>query len=123
LLYAEAIYLQAERSPMPELRLVVLALQDRLAYGPTFEAAMHSLFDGAPSSTSGVQAPLATAQAGVQPEVPQQAPHGDRNARISEAAKDLSDYQRLTAEGKLSAAGEKLEQLKRALDELTANKQ
>ena len=24
---------------MPELRLVVLALQDRLAYGPTFEAA------------------------------------------------------------------------------------
>src|SRR6185369_708984 len=34
LLYAEAIYLQAERSPMPELRLVVLALQDRLAYGP-----------------------------------------------------------------------------------------
>ena len=40
LLYAEPIYLQAERSPMPELRLVVLALQDRLAYGPTFEAAM-----------------------------------------------------------------------------------
>ena len=25
---------------MPELRLVVLALQDRLAYGPTFESAM-----------------------------------------------------------------------------------
>ena len=40
LLYAEPIYLQAERSPMPELRLVVLALQDRLGYGPTFEAAL-----------------------------------------------------------------------------------
>src|SRR5205807_2035219 len=39
LLYAEPIYLQAERSPMPELRVVVLALQDRLAYGPTFESA------------------------------------------------------------------------------------
>src|SRR4029450_4247742 len=36
LLYAEPIYLQAEHSPMPELRLVVLAMQDRLAYGPTF---------------------------------------------------------------------------------------
>ena len=46
LLYAEPIYLQAERSPMPELRLVVLALQDRLAYGPTFEAALASLFGG-----------------------------------------------------------------------------
>jgi uncharacterized membrane protein (UPF0182 family) len=42
LLYAEPIYLQAERSPMPELRLVVLALQDRLAYGPTFESAMRA---------------------------------------------------------------------------------
>ena len=40
LLYAEAINLQAVRSPMPERRLVVLALQDRLAYGPTFESAM-----------------------------------------------------------------------------------
>ncbi|MGB6687111.1 MAG: UPF0182 family protein, partial [Terracidiphilus sp.] len=53
LLYAEPIYLQAERSPMPELRLVVLALQDRLAYGPTFEAALASLFGGAESSLSG----------------------------------------------------------------------
>ena len=50
LLYAEPIYLQAERSPMPELRIVVLALQDRLAYGPTFEAALSSLFgESAPS--------------------------------------------------------------------------
>src|SRR5260221_893873 len=52
LLYAEPIYLQAERSPMPELRLVVLALQDRLAYGPTFESAMTALFGGGTSSMS-----------------------------------------------------------------------
>ena len=50
LLYAEPIYLQAERSPMPELRLVVLALQDRLAYGSTFESALAALFGGAGSS-------------------------------------------------------------------------
>ena len=50
LLYAEPIYLQAERSPMPELRIVVLALQDRLAYGPTFEAALAALFGQAPST-------------------------------------------------------------------------
>src|ERR1035438_3652625 len=52
LLYAEPIYLQAERSPMPELRLVVLALQDRLAYAPTFEAALASLFGSETSSLS-----------------------------------------------------------------------
>ena len=38
---------------------------------------------------------------------------------IAEAAKNLSDYQRLTAEGKLGEAGQKLEQLKRTLDELS----
>ena len=57
LLYAEAIYLQADRSPMPELRLVVLALQDRLAYGTTFEAALSSLFSGTESSITTVAQP------------------------------------------------------------------
>ena len=32
--------------------------------------------------------------------------------------KDLADYQRLTAEGKLGEAGQKLEALKRKLDAL-----
>src|SRR4029450_13598383 len=44
LLYVEPIYLQAERSPMPELRLVVLATQEKLSYGQTFGEAMNSLF-------------------------------------------------------------------------------
>jgi len=42
------------------------------------------------------------------------------NVLIAGAAKDLAEYQRLTAEGKLAEAGEKLEQLKRKLDELNA---
>jgi uncharacterized protein len=119
LLYAEPIYLQAERSPMPELRLVVLALQDRLAYGPTFESAMRSLFAGEESSlraaTASVEAApsAATAPSAGKPVV-------DVNALIAGAAKDLADYQRLTAEGKLAEAGQKLEQLKRKLDELSS---
>src|SRR5437763_1809567 len=44
LLYVEPIYLKAERSPMPELRLVVLATQDRLAYGNNFDEALNNLF-------------------------------------------------------------------------------
>jgi hypothetical protein len=47
-------------------------------------------------------------------------PAADLNALIAEAAKDLADYQRLTAEGKLGEAGQKLEELKRALDKLNA---
>ena len=124
LLYAEPIYLQAERSPMPELRLVVLAVQDRLAYGPTFESAMSALFGGAASSLSA--APVSTGPVSTGPAAHLPAPAGspqpaaDLNALIAEAAKDLADYQRLTAEGKLGEAGQKLEELKRALDKLIA---
>ena len=125
LLYAEPIYLQAERSPMPELRLVVLALQDRLAYGPTFESAMAALFGGATSSLSApaTSAPSTTAATEAARGAPASAmpqPAGDLNALIAEAAKDLADYQRLTAEGKLGEAGQKLEELKRTLDKLNA---
>jgi uncharacterized protein len=63
-LYAEPIYLQAERSPMTELRLVVLALQDRLAYGPTFASALAALFGGAASSTSAAATSAEPAQRG-----------------------------------------------------------
>jgi len=117
LLYAEPIYLQAERSPMPELRLVVLALQDRLAYGPTFESAMAALFGGAVSSMSAAAVPAESVRrAPASAASPQ--PAADLNALIAEAAKDLADYQRLTAEGKLGEAGQKLEELKRAIDKL-----
>ncbi|MGA3263798.1 MAG: UPF0182 family protein [Terracidiphilus sp.] len=116
LLYAEPIYLQAERSPMPELRLVVLALQDRLAYAPTFEGALASLFGSEGSSlTSTEAAPAAPASAGA----PQ--PAQDLNALIAQAGKDFSDYQRLTAEGKLAEAGQKLDDLKRMLDKMSAH--
>ena len=118
LLYAEPIYLQAQQSPMPELRLVVLALQDRLAYGPNFETALAALFGGQPSSltvtTSSAQAgseqpaaPAASASAG-----------SNRAALIAAAAQDLSDYQSLTAQGKLAEAGQKLQDLKNKLNQL-----
>jgi hypothetical protein len=121
LLYAEPIYLQAERSPMPQLRLVVLALQDRLGYGTTFDEAMTSLFGG--GTTAEAAAPPAggpsalarppgrpgTRGAELSPEV---------QALIDQAASDLADYQKLTAEGKLGDAGKKLESLKRSLEAL-----
>ena len=126
MLYAEPIYLQAERSPMPELRIVVLALQDRLAYGPNFETALSALFGntastlGAPvaASQAPVAAPTTTAPGDVA------SPAAGANAAsstqdlIRAAAQDLEAYQRLTAEGKLGEAGQRLETLKQKLTEL-----
>jgi uncharacterized membrane protein (UPF0182 family) len=119
LLYAEAIYLQAERSPMPELRLVVLALQDRLVYAPTFEAALTELFGAA--GTSAI-APAPASATAVREPAAASASSAEIQKLIAEAAQNLTDYQRLTAEGKLGEAGQKLEQLKRTLDELSKRK-
>jgi uncharacterized membrane protein (UPF0182 family) len=124
LLYAEPIYLQAAQSPMPELRLVVLALQDRLAYGPTFESALASLFGGQTSSLSAnpdqsAQADQsAPAQSTPTSTTPQ--PTATQRSLIQQASQDFDDYQRLTAQGKLSEAGQKLDDLKRTLSQLSA---
>jgi len=122
LLYAEPIYLQAERSPMPELRLVVLALQDKLAYAPTFEAALASLFGTQSSSLTASDssaAPQSPTQPGAQSSTtPAQAT--DLKSLVTQAGRDFSDYQHLTSEGKLSEAGQKLDDLKRTLDKLNA---
>ncbi len=115
LLYAEPIYLQAERSPMPELRLVVLALQDKLAYGPNFESALNALFGG---GTSSLSAAAPTQPAAVTP--PAGGPVTDLHGLIAEASRDFADYQRLTAEGKLGEAGQKLDELKSVLGKLSA---
>ena len=113
LLYAEPLYLQAERSPMPELRLVVLALQDQLAYAPTFEGALASLFGSGSSSLSATETPQAAPVAAGAAQ-----PAQNLDSLIAQASRDFSDYQRLTAAGKLSDAGQKLDDLKRVLDKL-----
>ena len=123
LLYAEPIYLQAQTSSMPELRLVVLALQDKLAYGPTFEAALASLFGGTGSSLSASETAQAPAPTVATAKGVAAAPAAtDINGLIEAAGKDFNDYQRLTAEGKLGEAGQKLDQVKRDIEALNAHK-
>ena len=127
LLYAEPIYLQAVRSPMPELRIVVLALQDRLAYGATFESAMASLFGTQPSTLaaplpSSTQTRPAQDSRNAAPATPAAPINPDLDGLISDAARDLADYQRLTAEGKLGEAGQRLEALKLKLEALQSRR-
>jgi hypothetical protein len=140
LLYAKPIYLQAERSPMPQLRLVVLALQEQLGYGPTFEAAMSNLFGegslqdatataaaGGTGSTLTMPGPSPSSASASGPGSPGPAPGGVALAPgvqtlIDKAARDLADYQRLTAAGKLGEAGLRLESLMKTLDQLKSQK-
>ena len=120
LVYVEPIYLQANTSPMPELRLVVLATQDKLAYGQNFAEAMNGLFGEsakAPEQTKpqsdSTQPPASTAQ-------PTPSPANTQNLQqlVNQAIQEFDDYQRLTSQGKLGEAGQKLEQHKRTLEEI-----
>jgi uncharacterized membrane protein (UPF0182 family) len=137
LLFVEPIYLQATSSPMPELRLVVLATQDRLGYGTNFQEAMASLFGDAGSppvpgeaakpSEGAAPGPAPGASPTVSPggEVPRQptptaSPAQTQTVQqlINRAVQEFEEYQRLTSQGKLGEAGQKLEQHKRTLEEL-----
>ena len=122
LLYVEPIYLKAERSPMPELRLVVLATQDRLAFGANFDEAMNSLFGE--SATKATEAPP---ESGSQPNAkpspqsttsPQPSATPNVQQLINRAIQEFDEYQKLTSEGRLGDAGKKLEEHKRTLEEL-----
>ncbi len=112
LLFVEPIYLQAVRSPMPELRLVVLATQERLTYAANFDTALSQLMGEAPKA--GVKEEQ-TGKPGEKPAAP-----SSSNELIKQAGQVFADYQRLTAEGKLGEAGQKLDELKRILAQLQA---
>ncbi|HYX30207.1 MAG TPA: UPF0182 family protein [Pyrinomonadaceae bacterium] len=121
LLYVEPIYLKAERSPMPELRLVVLATQDRLAYGANFDEALANLFGEAATKPTAAENKAATppANPNASPQ-PGQLPPATATVHqlINRAVQEFDEYQRLTSEGKLGEAGKKLEEHKRTLEEL-----
>lgn len=123
LLYVEPVYLQAERSPMPELRLVVLAIQERLGYGQSFDEAMSNLF-GEAGKTSPQPQQSTPGQTADKPVDGKPAPPASPvpvetvQKLIIKAVQEFDDYQRLTAQGKHAEAGQKLEQHKRTLEEL-----
>jgi len=117
LVFVEPVYLQAERSPMPELRLVVVATQEKLGYGPTFNDAMTSLFGEAAQAARPAE-PGPT----VPGETPKPSPTGTPSQNLQElvnrAIQEFDDYQRLTSQGKLGEAGQKLEQHRHTLEEI-----
>ncbi|HEV7843975.1 MAG TPA: UPF0182 family protein, partial [Pyrinomonadaceae bacterium] len=124
LFYVEPIYLKSERSPMPELRIVVAATQERLGYGQSFQEALTSLIGQSTKPAEqkpGEQQKPTTAEETKQP-APTQTPATplpqNTQQLINRAAEEFADYQRLTSEGKLGEAGQKLEALKKTLEEL-----
>ena len=125
---------------MPELRIVVLATHEKLAYGQNFTEAMTNLFgEAATQITPGQATSSSSGQAGSSPSgqagtasgqpassssspqpgpSPGATPPQNLQQLIDRAIQEFDDYQRLTAQGKLGEAGQKLEQHRRTLEEI-----
>lgn len=139
LLYVQPLYLQADAKSSPEIALVILATQDDLAWGTTFKQALLNL-TGTPATQSTTQAAsrdlaansgsgtstnsgtstTATSDSNTaRPTVQDSAPvDANRRQLIDRAAADLDAYQKLTSAGRYSEAGQRLESLKKNLDQL-----
>jgi len=57
LLYVEAIYLQAERGRLPELKRVIVASGDRIVMGPTLAQSLIAIYAGLPAEEPTIIAP------------------------------------------------------------------
>jgi hypothetical protein len=66
-LYVEPVYLQAERSQLPELKRVIAATGNKIAMEVSLEAALTSLFGSKPGVASPVVAPSTTPGAAAPP--------------------------------------------------------
>ena len=118
LLFVEPVYLQAEQSPMPELRVVVLATQEKLAFGQTFTEALNSLFGEAAKAAEAAASSAKANETAAPAAAPSATPAQDLQQLVNRAIQEFDDYQRLTSQGKLGEAGQKLEQHKRTLEEI-----
>ena len=103
--------------------MVVLATQDRLGYGKTFDEAMTSIFGDLgrpPNEQKPEPSPDKTVETTPQPGVTSGPSVQGSSAQqlLDKAVREFEEYQRLTSQGKLGEAGQKLEQHKRTLDDL-----
>jgi len=123
LLYVEPFYLQSAdgSSKLPELRQVAVASQDQLKAAKTFDEALSLLVPGvAPRQTPAPSlASKSETQPPTKPTGPSQPAVGspDIDRLLRQVQQLISDYERLSAEGKHREAGEKLDQLKQVLAE------
>jgi len=110
LIYVEPVYLVSANSQLPELKIIIVAYQDRLAFALTLEEALNQVF-GKPSTK------VAVAEGGA----PAALPFLEDIGRLVEQA--LENYDAAVEklqQGDFASYGELIMQLKADLEKLSA---
>jgi len=106
ILYVEPIYLQSQTAAYPELRLVVVMSDDKLAYGTTFDAAINNFF-----ASPGEAQQVVTNQNMPSPAV-------NLNELIKKANQSFENYLQFMQQKRFNDAGNALNELQQALQQL-----
>ena len=99
IVYIQPLYIQAEQSPMPELKRVIVSYSDRVAMAPDLTAALLKVFGGVPE-TPGLSATSTPSPGGATPQTGDAAKARDLYDRAVKAqrAGDWAEYGRLVDE-------------------------
>ncbi|HEV8339366.1 MAG TPA: UPF0182 family protein [bacterium] len=122
LLYVEPLFLQAERSQLPELKRIIVATGPRIQMAETFDAALAGVL-GRPSPPSGPGAPPPVGPPGAPgPATPGAAPvdEAERNRLIAEALATYRRAQERLRAGDLTGYSAEIERLGKILERLAA---
>ncbi|MGN0658435.1 MAG: UPF0182 family protein [Emergencia sp.] len=108
LLYVEPVYLEAENSAIPEVKRVIVAYDDKIAYEATLSEALNSLFgDGAAEEETGTGTE-GTGEGGAV----------TKSDLIQKAVKAYDNAQEALKSGDWSGYGKYMEELEEALNQL-----
>jgi uncharacterized membrane protein (UPF0182 family) len=110
LIYVEPVYLVSANSQLPELKIIIVAYQDRLGFGPTLEEALGQVF--------GTASTRVTLAGGAAPaDLP---PLEDISRLIEQALENYNAAAEKLRQGDFAGYGELIIQLKADLEQLSA---
>ncbi len=119
LLYVEPLFLQAERSQLPELKRIIVATGARIQMAETFDAALAGVL-GRPAVPAAPAPPAAPGLTGPAPPAAAPASEVERNRLITEALATYRRAQERLRAGDLAGYSAEIERLGRILERLAA---
>jgi uncharacterized membrane protein (UPF0182 family) len=126
LIYVEPVYLVSANSQLPELKIIIVAYQDRLAYAPTLSEALGQVFGaaiGAGATPVAAGAPTSAAAVTGQAAAPRGAvlsPGNELGRLIDQALQDYNAATEALRGGDFATYGQRIMALKNVLEELEA---
>ena len=116
LLYVEPVYLEAENSSIPEVKRVIVAYGDKIAYRATLGEALEELF----GSTHSTQIEVTPGESSDETVTPDSGPHS-LDELIQLASDAFDNAQNAQKNGDWAAYGEYLNQLQAYLEQMQSN--